>query len=207
MTGNELVIYPNGQSQLERIQGHWLERIKGIAEKLTGGPINIVFQLPLNVGGKDVAKSEKIAIVGTYYDDRNKIIKPSRIFSGTQYFRKQWLPLLGPTLAWLIVELRQRCYYGRGEDEKQRDYFTTTYDDLARAIGVSEITVKRLLARDKEGHFKSEYIGYFIKGMASIKQRTNGKIHGVGSKFTIFLDEPLTPEDEAKLTELTEVSK
>src|SRR5690606_28703766 len=39
-----------------------------------------------------------------------RIVRTDKILVATQYFRTRWVPLLGPTRAWLILHLRARCY-------------------------------------------------------------------------------------------------
>jgi len=45
--------------------------------------------------------------------DRFGITQPDKVFVTTQYFRKKLVPLLGHALAWLIIALRQHCYWNR----------------------------------------------------------------------------------------------
>ncbi len=103
--------------------------------------------------------------------------------------------MLGPTLSELIREIRQRCHYKSG-----RNSCKTTHKELAAVLGVSRDTIKRALGRDKEGAFKNEYLGYFIKAIETLRRQDDkGKIRNLGTRFVIYLDEPLTPKDEAKL--------
>ena len=137
--------------------------------------------------------------MGVYHDQRNAIIQPDKLEIHTQYFRRCWRPLLGPTLSELIRELRQRCHY-----RSRRNVFKTTYKNLAQSLGVSEKTIKRALQRDEHGQFKNAYLNKFIVGMESVTvQDDQGKIRGDGTQFIVYLDEPLTPEDEVKITEGT----
>lgn len=53
---------------------------------------------------------------------------------GTQYFRLQWVPLLGPALAWLVVLLRSRCYHNPKTGQARHTY-TWNKQELARALG------------------------------------------------------------------------
>lgn len=136
---------------------------------------------------------------GAYYDKRNAIIQPGVPEIATQYFRRKWRPLLGPTLSELVRELRQRCNY-----LDRRDHFRATYKSLAMALGVSEKTIKRALSRDGQGNFKNRYLNHFISDMKTLKESNGqGQIRTLETRFVIYLDEPLTPEDEAKLTEGT----
>ena len=99
----------------------------------------------------------------------------------------------------MIRELRQRCHYKTG-----RNSFKTTYKTLAHSLGVSEPTIKRALARDDAGVFKNEYLGYFIKSVETLRKSDGrGGIRNLGSRFVIYLDEPLTPADEAKFTRVS----
>jgi hypothetical protein len=132
---------------------------------------------------------------GVYRNQELAIIQPDRVMVFPQYFRKKWWPLLGPTLACLVMELRQRCHFKSG-----RNNFKTTYKSLAKAIGVSERTIHRVLERDEAGNFENEYLGYFIKDIEVLKESDGkGSIRNLGTRFVIYLDEPLTPEDQARL--------
>jgi hypothetical protein len=131
---------------------------------------------------------------GIYHDQRNALIQPDRVELHSQYFRRKWRPRLGPLLSELVRELRQRCHHKSG-----RNTFKTTYKSLALALGVSERTIKRALDRDEAGQFKNEYLNYFIHDMTLLQYRDEqtGQIRTTGTRFVIYLDEPLTPDDEA----------
>lgn len=136
-----------------------------------------------------------LEFVAAYYDARNALIQPQRVEVHTQYFRLKWRKLLGPLLSELVRELRQRCHYQSG-----RNTTRVTYRELSKTLGVSIPTIERALARDKNGRFKNEYLHYFIKEMQPIRRRIDGgRVQGIGTRFVIYLDEPLTPQDEAKL--------
>lgn len=99
----------------------------------------------------------------------------------------------------MIRELRQRCYH-----KSKRNEFKATYKSLGKALGVSEKTIKRALARDESGQFKNTYLDCFIKSADVVRiRREDGTVRNEGTKFVIYLDEPLIPEDEAKITEGT----
>lgn len=137
---------------------------------------------------------------GVYHNPEDAIIQPAQkeYNQATQYYRKKWRPLLGPTLSELIRELRQRCHY-----KSKRDKFLTTYKSLAAALGVSERTVKRALARDKEGRFANEHLNYFIADIQVIREsKGKGEIRTKGTRFLIYLTDTLTPDDRTKLDNL-----
>jgi hypothetical protein len=85
-----------------------------------------------------------LALQEVYANVYSEIVKPDRVFVGTQYFRQRWLPLLGPKLAWLIITLRQHCYWNRQTGEL-RDYCIIDQEDLAFVAGTTVPTLNRLL--------------------------------------------------------------
>lgn len=135
---------------------------------------------------------------GIYHNPEDAILEPKKLEynQATRYYRKNWRPLLGPTLSELVRELRQRCHY-----KSKRDGFNTTYENLAATLGVSVSTIKRCLKRDKNGRFENEYLHHFIADIRVIKKSSGkGKIWTKGTRFLIYLSDTLTPEDKAKFT-------
>lgn len=138
---------------------------------------------------------------GVYHDRRNAIIKPDKLDWNTKYFRKSWRPLLGPLLSELIRELRQRCYHSKDDPSQSRNHFKTTYKSLAQSLGVTERTIQRALAKNSNGQFKNELLNHFIVSMTTLKEsHGKGSIRNKGSKFIIYLDEPLTPKDQVNFS-------
>lgn len=144
-----------------------------------------------------------VILEGAYHQGANALIKPNKVEVHTQYFRHKWRPKLGPLLSELVRELRQRCYYGQGEDRQRRDTVEATLPDLAKALGVSRSTILRALKRDDDGKFENEFLHYFIRETEIIREYDpqKGKMINKATRFTVFLDEPLTPEDEQKLAQ------
>ena len=184
----------------------WLRqpRIKQVAARafnsILGGPVEVVVTAAAHKPGPAAQPEEPgDDFVGVYRDKRNEIIRPDFVEVHTQYFRRYWRPKLGPLLSELVRELRQRCYYGRGQDPKRRPTVNATYKELAAALGVSDRTIKRALQRDDAGNFANDNLHYFIKDMQPIHVYTDGRILTVGTRFTIWLDEELTPEDLTRL--------
>jgi hypothetical protein len=193
----------------------WLEnRLKEvIARSLTGvvgKPVEVKFIArevrpyePLDETlAEETGETYDAELKAAYHDRRNAIIQPARVEQHTQYFRLKWRPLLGPMLSELIRELRQRCYFGKGKDPTRRNSFGVTYKQLAFALGVSERTLYRALERDETGRFKNEYLNFFIKDMRVLKKydEEKGKFINDKTQFVIYLDEPLTPKDQARLS-------
>jgi hypothetical protein len=95
-----------------------------------------------------------------------------------QYFRLNWVPRLGPALAWLVMALRSRCYYNKTTGEL-RDSYTWHKKELAGVLGQTTQNLRTRLLRH-------EYAGHFFQILDDQKH-----------KFTIrvgMLEEPLTTE-------------
>lgn len=69
-----------------------------------------------------------------------------------QYFRLNWVPQLGPAMAWLVMALRSRCYYNPDKGEL-RDVCTWRKKELAAMIGQSRYNLRLLLAHPNAEHF------------------------------------------------------
>ena len=136
---------------------------------------------------------------GVYQDDYNAIVQPGRVFVGTQYFRKRWLPLLKPTLWVLILTLRQRCYWNK-ETGEMRDYCRATYADLAREIGVSRRTVIRALNPEEEERRRG--VDLFIPRREVLRRFSSRQGREVNDcmLWYVQLDDPLVPEDANRLS-------
>lgn len=153
--------------------------IRRAAENAAEGEIEIEYQL------QPQPDQLELELSGTYENEYTAIVKPDQVFVGTQYFRRVWLPVLGPTLGWLIIELRQRCYWNKKTGEK-REHCQATHAELAAAVGVSERTVYRIL---KPGPLVDE----FILDRQTIKEYSAkaGRIANATTHWTIRLDEPI----------------
>lgn len=69
-----------------------------------------------------------------------------------QYFRLNWVPELGPAMAWLVMVLRSRCYYNPDKGEL-RDSYTWRKKDLAALLGQSRYNLRLLLTQPYAEHF------------------------------------------------------
>jgi hypothetical protein len=202
---NVYIIEAASSMAVDWLENRLKETITRALARMTGRPVQVKF-VPREVAiyeplddlpdaQRDEPDEPDAEFEGVYYDQRNAIIQPDKVEVHSQYFRRKWRPLLGPLLSELIRELRQRCHFKAG-----RNTTKITHKELARALGVSERTVYRVLDRDETGNFKNEYLNYFIKDIQVLKKSDGrGKIRNLGTRFIIYLDEPLTPEDEAKL--------
>jgi len=195
------VVHATSSQAKDNLEARWLDKVSSAVSQAAGQDVKIVFDskpyyLPEVGAEAEPVQNPDMDVIGAYLDKRNTIIQPEKVMVFTQYFRKEWWKLLKPVESLLVMELRQRCYSPTGRNSCQ-----ATYADLAECINVSRDTILRLLKRDKDGQFKSEYLGQFIKSIETI-QRSNGKgeIRNIGSKFVIVLDDPLTPKDAKELS-------
>lgn len=145
-------------------------------------------------------QSDKSVAKDLYYEGvraeaYTNIVKPEKVFVGSQYFRQVWLPVLGPTLWLLILELRQRCYKNE-ETGEVRETCSADYKDLARAVGISERQAYRLL--------NSKKASIFIISKTTIRRFSDkvGKEVNVGTRWKIRMDEPILTDE--LLEELSE---
>ncbi|MFQ5872782.1 MAG: hypothetical protein ACE5JL_03135 [Dehalococcoidia bacterium] len=93
-----------------------------------------------------------LALQEAYANAYNQLVKPDKVFVATQYFRLRWVPLLGPALSWVIIALRQHCYWNKSTGEK-RDWCLVTQEELAEEVGVSVATLRRLLQQEHADKF------------------------------------------------------
>lgn len=143
----------------------------------------------------DKNNNDVMALQEAYANVYNEIVKPDRVFVATQYFRKKWLPLLGPSLAWVIVALRQHCYWNKETGEK-RDWCLISQEELANEVGISVATLKRLLKHEHADKFIIDITHRYRYDRKRRKQVRRK------SMYRIRMDDPLIPEDEVRLKDL-----
>jgi len=133
---------------------------------------------------------EYLEIRGYYSTSYTQIVQPERIFAVTDYFRRYWVPLLKPGPAWLVVALRQRCFWNG-----QRDWCVVSRDTLARESGVA--------IRTADNYLDLPLVERFVTGRQSRYTRTSqGAKHRDWTHYDVRLDEPLTPAHQAALAAL-----
>jgi hypothetical protein len=205
----------------------WLEqRLRSMIEhtlaSIVGQPVAVEFQVMARevepVERQTVTEvelqQEELELEGVRVRTYNEIVEPDKVFVGTQYFRRKWLPLLGRTAWLLILELRQRCYYRPKQPDKSRDTCKVTLAELGAAVGVSERTVYRELfplpkdpekwPKDKkklaEAKAKAALVGEFILETTTVRRYSfrRGREVNETTLWKVRLDEPLTPEDRKK---------
>ncbi len=196
-----LVVFAQTDLIKESLENRLYQVIKRAAESRYGKGLDLKFRVQTT--GE---YQPELIIAGDYHELRNKLIRPERVFVGSQYFRKSWLPLLGPITWLLILELRQRCYYNRDTSER-RDECEATYAELGAAIARSSRTVERAL--NPANGVEKELLSRFVLGRKVEKVYSGrlGKVVSKATRYTIALDDPLTPDDEERLKGLNGTSE
>ncbi len=134
--------------------------------------------------------SDNTTIQADHRTTYNSIVQPNRVFTISQYYLRYWLPLLKPSLAWLIIALQQRCYWNQ-----QQSWAQVSQKKLAQDTGLSERTIRNLL--------HEEYTGWFTTNRKQYKYDINlGRKVRDRNIYTIYQDDPLIPTHQIGLAAL-----
>ncbi len=129
-----------------------------------------------------------LKIQGVYNTLYNATTRPDFKFAVTRYFIDEWVPLLGPSLAWLVVGLRQQCFWNQ-----RRNWCIVNKNTLSEETGLDKRTIERSL--------KKPYSQWFV---IDVTQRYRYR-HQIGKKvrdknrYQLLLDEPLSPRHQIGL--------
>jgi len=128
---------------------------------------------------------------GVYNTLYSATTRPDFRFVVSRYFIDEWVPLLGPSLAWLIVGLRQQCFWNR-----RRDWCIVDKATLARETALDERTIERC--------FKKPFSDWFIVDVSHRYQYRSqiGKKVRDKNRYQLLLDEPLSPRHQIGLAAL-----
>lgn len=128
---------------------------------------------------------------GVYNTLYNATTRPDFRFVVSRYFIDEWVPLLGPSLAWLVVGLRQQCFWNH-----RRDWCIVDKATLSRETALDERTIERC--------FKKPYSAWFVIEVSHRYQyRTQiGKKVRDKNRYQLLLDEPLSPRHQLGLAAL-----
>lgn len=146
---------------------------------------------------KHSSPNKNLNIQGIYDEDhhRDKILQPNRIFRVTHYFIDHWLPLLGPSHAWLVVALQQSYW------KKNKGYIT--HAELGRTSGLKRHSIMNLLNKTEAYTAStniqpttSYHLHWFLRRIDRWGQGKQGKR---ANTYTILLNTPLTPAHQAGL--------
>ncbi len=150
-----------------------------------------------------------------YLSARAAIIAPERAIPVTLYSAKKWLPRLGPERWCLVLLLRGLCLdTPRRSNGTKR--LTCSWRDLADMLDVHEETIsswlkhepipndkpwRRIIASDE----KAGYLSLFIPRLRYAYDTHSGKTRRVGFLLEILMEDPVVPEDEARLQQQVEL--
>lgn len=126
----------------------------------------------------------------------NRITQPNKVYVGWQYFRMEWVRLLGHALAWLVIYLRRHCFWDEKSGEL-RDTHVTYKKDLARAIGQTTRNLANLMDNPYTALFFS------VGQTPEASDTPDGRPKTTRNQPTLYrvrlIDEPLTPTDQQQI--------
>ncbi len=132
-----------------------------------------------------------------YIDARNAITQPDKMVFLSQYFRRSWMPALGPLGTAIVIYLRGACYHNRKSGET-RDTVQISQREIALGCGCSVPTIKRELERNIA-------LRRFVQISPEWERNgANGRVRQLENHYKVAMDDPLTEADEVKLKEMVE---
>lgn len=136
-------------------------------------------------------EDKQLHLHGVYNTLYNATTRPDFRFVVSRYFIDEWVPLLGPSLAWLIVGLRQQCFWNR-----RRDWCIVDKATLARETALDERTIERCLKKPFSNWFVIE-VSHRYQYRTQIGKKVRDK-----NRYQLLLDEPLSPRHQTGLAAL-----
>lgn len=118
------------------------------------------------------------------------LVAPEVAHFETQYFRRQWLPLLDAGPALLLTYLRSLCYHNEEQGEI-RDEVALESGQLEAVLQVSSRTLRRWFAKVASFDEQEATIPPFVQVLDAVK-KSNQK---VTTTYRVGLQTPLTPDD------------
>lgn len=193
--GRLIVLTPSSFGQ-DWLENRLRETIERAIIQVAGKPVPVEFRVAENG-----SYQPDLFFSGTYRDAYNAIVQPDKQHYCSRYFHQKWLPLLGADRWILIWEMRTRCYWNKTTGDI-RDTFEATYEELAAAVGMSINKVWRLL--NPEDADMAALVDKFIIRHETKRRYSRGRGGMVNDKtiWRIRLDDPLTPDDEDRLSKL-----
>lgn len=182
---------------MDFIEKRFRPLVEQAVSEVAGKELPIEFTVEVHEEAEEEDFQPELIVTGAYRDKHNEIVKPDALVCTTKYFFDKWRPLLGETL-WLIIwEMRRHCYWNPKTGEK-RDKLRASYPDLAKMAKMSESTVKRVL--NPKDPVKQALLDRFIlrrETKRRYSQYRGGTVNDA-MVWRVRLDDPLTPDDEAK---------
>ncbi len=124
--------------------------------------------------------TDLMGLQGKYLTAYNAIVQPEKVFSVTRYFLDHWWPILGPAQAWLIIALRQRCFWN-----DRRDWCIVDSGVLAREAGIGRTTLFKAAGSD------DPVAWFFQRTRRRRYDHAMGREVATSNRYTVVLDDPL----------------
>jgi hypothetical protein len=156
-----------------------------------------------------------LSIHPVYLSARAAIVAPERAIPVTLYSAQKWLPRLGPERWCLVILLRGLCVDApRRSDGTKR--VTCSWRDLAEMLDVHEETVASWLKHqpipnDKPwrgiipSDEKAKFLALFSPRLRYAYETHHGKTRRIGFLLEILMEDPIVPEDQARLQKQVEL--
>ena len=138
-------------------------------------------------------KNQELILHGVYNTLYNATTRPEFKFVVTRYFIDEWVPLLGPSLAWLVVGLRQQCFWNH-----RRDWCIVDKATLSQDTALNQRTIERCLKRPLSRWFVLE-VTHRYRYRSHLGKKVRDK-----NRYQLLLDEPLSPRHQLGLARLLE---
>lgn len=138
---------------------------------------------------KGKTSPRKLALQRAYGSQRAAVIQPERSLMVTQYFFANWVPLIGHSAFAVILAARSMCYWNPLNGEL-RNEIETEMGELAQRAAVSVRTVKSVL--------NNELVRKYFLRYNTRRVMTPHGVRTAGILLFVRMDDPLTPEDQAK---------
>jgi len=156
-----------------------------------------------------------LSVHPVYLSARAAIVAPEKAIPVTFYSVEKWLPRLGPERWCLVMLLRSLSIDTvRRNDGTKR--VTCSWRELSELLDVHEETVaswlkhqpipndkpwRRIIPADD----RSKYLSLFIPRLRYAYQTHNGKTRRTGFMLEVLMEDPVAPEDEARLQQRIEI--
>ena len=157
--------------------------------------------------------AEPIYLERTYGSPEAAIIQPERQVPVTVYNVDNWLPRLG-VQRWALVQILRRLALDAPQAADGTRRLETTRKELAKWLGISwpgtigqwlksePIPGRKGWRRISPVDEASKALTHFIPRLRYTYRRDNGKTRRTGLALYIRMDEPLTPQDQARVEEV-----
>lgn len=155
-----------------------------------------------------------LSVHPVYLSARSAIVAPERAIAVTLYSTQKWLPRLGPE-RWCLVMLLRSLSVDVPRRNDGTKHVTCSWRELAELLDVHEETIaswlkhkpipndkpwRRIIPADD----KSKYLSLFIPRLRYAYKTHNGKTRRTGFLLEVLMEDPVVPEDQARLQQQME---